>query len=240
MKQFCQASILLNHFFSAFLANSQLGQDPSTCTLNDKGHPYCAKFTQVSSLQGMKMERIACGGEHSAAIAEDGALYTWGDDSCGQLAHKNQLSEVYNNDDARSHFNPEPTLQQGVMDIALGSSVSFIITATKKTISIQQHHRRIVNEKAVIDTNVTDCCWRCTKQICTLCGQTSHDGKCESMHESKIIAMAKENKKWTRCTKCGYVLERIDGCDHMTCKCGAQFCFQCGSMPHCGSTCKKK
>jgi len=101
-----------------------------------------------------------------------------------------------------------------------------------------------VNEKAVIDTNVTDCCWRCTEKICILCGQTSHgegnEGKCESMHESKIIAMAKENKKWTRCTKCRYVLERIDGCDHMTCKCGAQFCFKCGSMPHCGSTCKKK
>ena len=114
----------------------------------------------------------------------------------------------------------------------------------KKKEPIQLHHRRIVNEKAVIDTNVTDCCWRCTKQICILCGQTSHgegnEGKCESMHESKIIAMAKENKKWTRCTKCRYVLERIDGCDHMTCKCGAQFCFQCGSMPHCGSTCKKK
>tara|TARA_B100000795_G_scaffold255911_1_gene227945 strand:- start:18 stop:473 length:456 start_codon:yes stop_codon:yes gene_type:complete len=122
-------------YFLYFLANSQLGQDPSTCTLNERGHPYCAKFTQVSSLQGMKMERIACGGEHSAAIAEDGALYIWGDDSCGQLAHENQLSDVYNNDDARSHFNPhayrvegEPTVQ-GVMDIALGSSVSFIITA---------------------------------------------------------------------------------------------------------------
>jgi len=113
----------------------QLGQDPSTCTLNERGHPYCAKFTQVQSLQGMKMERIACGGEHSAAISEDGALYIWGDDSCGQLAHESALSDVYSSDDSRSHFNPhayrvegEPTVE-GVMDIALGSSVSFIITA---------------------------------------------------------------------------------------------------------------
>ena len=44
----------------------------------------------------------------------------------------------------------------------------------------------------------------------------------------------------TRCTKCRFVLERIDGCDHMTCRCGAEFCFQCGTMPHCGFTCKKK
>ena len=81
------------------------------------------------------MERIACGGEHSAAIAEDGALYIWGDDSCGQLAHQHALSEVYSNDDSRLHFNPhayrvtgDPAVQ-GVMDIALGSSVSFVITA---------------------------------------------------------------------------------------------------------------
>jgi alpha-tubulin suppressor-like RCC1 family protein len=113
----------------------QLGQDPSTCTLNERGHPYCAKFTQVQSLQGMKMERIACGGEHSAAIAEDGSLYIWGDDSCGQLAHQHPLSEVYFSDESRSHMNPhayrvtgEPIVQ-GVVDIALGSSVSFVITA---------------------------------------------------------------------------------------------------------------
>ena len=113
----------------------QLGQDPSTCTLNERGHPYCANFTQVKSLQGMKMERIACGGEHSAAIGEEGFLYIWGDDSCGQLSHELPLSEVYDSEDSRLHMNPhayrvsgEPSVQS-VMDIALGSSVSFIIMA---------------------------------------------------------------------------------------------------------------
>ena len=71
----------------------QLGQDPSSCTLNERGHPYCATFTQVESLQGFKMEKIACGGEHSAAIGEDGSLYIWGDDSCGQLAHAEELCD---------------------------------------------------------------------------------------------------------------------------------------------------
>lgn len=113
----------------------QLGQDPSACTLNERGHPYCATFTQVQSLQGFKMEKIACGGEHSAAIAEDGSLYIWGDDSCGQLAHADDLCDVYGDDEPKSFFNPhayrvagEPSVQ-GVMDIALGSSVSFVITA---------------------------------------------------------------------------------------------------------------
>ena len=82
----------------------QIGQDPSICTLNERGHPYSAKFTQVQSLQGMKIERIACGGEHSAAIAEDNTLYTWGDDSDGQLAHQHSLFDVYSSNDSRLHF----------------------------------------------------------------------------------------------------------------------------------------
>ena len=113
----------------------QLGQEPSSCTLNERGHPYCATFTQVQSLAGRKMEKIACGGEHSAAIAEDGSLYIWGDDSCGQLAHAEELTEVYDDIEPRSFMNPhayrvagEPNVH-GVMDIALGSSVSFVITA---------------------------------------------------------------------------------------------------------------
>ena len=32
----------------------------------------------------------------------------------------------------------------------------------------------------------------------------------------------------TRCPDCGCVIEKIDGCNHMACRCGAHFCWQCG------------
>ena len=54
-------------------------------------------------------------------------------------------------------------------------------------------------------------------------------------------AEAKE-KKWRRCPKCQVVIERIDGCDHMTCssRCGFEFCYRCGAAstrPVCGNPC---
>ena len=32
-----------------------------------------------------------------------------------------------------------------------------------------------------------------------------------------------------RCPHCGHGVEKRDGCDHMTCRCGADFCWLCGA-----------
>ncbi|KAJ1268692.1 hypothetical protein BS78_07G154400 [Paspalum vaginatum] len=42
-----------------------------------------------------------------------------------------------------------------------------------------------------------------------------------------LIEMAK-GKKWKRCLKCEYFVEKRDGCLHITCRCGFQFCYGCG------------
>lgn len=40
-----------------------------------------------------------------------------------------------------------------------------------------------------------------------------------------------EKEGWKYCPnkKCNKLVEKIDGCDTMTCKCGQQFCYRCGS-----------
>jgi hypothetical protein len=35
-----------------------------------------------------------------------------------------------------------------------------------------------------------------------------------------------------RCRRCGNGIERVSGCLHMTCRCGYEFCFKCGSDSH--------
>jgi len=45
--------------------------------------------TQLRSLSGKNVVFVAAGGSHSAAITEDGALYTWGKGSYGRLGHGN-------------------------------------------------------------------------------------------------------------------------------------------------------
>jgi len=38
------------------------------------------------------------------------------------------------------------------------------------------------------------------------------------------------NDQTKLCPGCGSRVEKLDGCDHMTCLCGCGFCFKCGSM----------
>ena len=43
----------------------------------------------ISSLLGLKIASIACGGQHAAVIGEDGYVYTWGRGGFGRLGHGN-------------------------------------------------------------------------------------------------------------------------------------------------------
>lgn len=45
---------------------------------------------------------------------------------------------------------------------------------------------------------------------------------------TRLRELAKE-KEWQTCSKCRRIVERIDGCLHMTCLCGFEFCYRCGA-----------
>ena len=107
--------------------------------------------------------------------------------------------------------------------------------------------RMAVSGIAIVDMNAGLDCWRCREKICRKCGSSAHsigegkDGEeCTAIHEKEMLGMVNKNDNMVRCPKCQHIVSRIDGCDHMTCRCGAEFCFQCSAMPHCGSTCKNK
>ncbi|KAG0620880.1 hypothetical protein M758_4G251800 [Ceratodon purpureus] len=46
--------------------------------------------------------------------------------------------------------------------------------------------------------------------------------------ESNLYKLAK-NQKWQRCKKCRRIIELAEGCYHMTCRCGYEFCYTCGT-----------
>ncbi|PRP81313.1 ATP dependent helicase [Planoprotostelium fungivorum] len=73
---------------------------------------------------------------------------------------------------------------------------------------------------------------RSGRQQCSRCKFVSCP-KCNQRHPTYFICDADEPKMnivLSRCPKCKSPVEKSDGCDHMTCRCGAHFCWRCGKQ----------
>ena len=85
-------------------------------------------------------------------------------------------------------------------------------------------------------------CDQCDTQYCFHCSLKWHPKmSCEKMRkrvegrEKGFNKRAiKKNKKWLKenkvikCKRCGQGVQKKDGCNHMTCTCGFEFCWLCG------------
>lgn len=67
-------------------------------------------------------------------------------------------------------------------------------------------------------------CPHCRTKVCPSCREFFHIGwSCSHDHEMKrVLQMAKDNN-WQRCPHCLHLVEKVDGCNHMRCRCGRQF-----------------
>ncbi|KAK5125736.1 hypothetical protein LTR85_012010 [Meristemomyces frigidus] len=72
-------------------------------------------------------------------------------------------------------------------------------------------------------------CPRCKTKVCTSCNNKMHKSSdCPKDPEiAQLVEQAKE-KGWQRCFNCSSMVELKEGCNHMTCRCMAEFCMICG------------
>ncbi|XP_045199872.2 uncharacterized protein LOC123554063 [Mercenaria mercenaria] len=77
-------------------------------------------------------------------------------------------------------------------------------------------------------------CPVCNIKICTSCHNQFHEGLTCKENESagtedtSLEEWLKEEPNLRKlCPKCGYAIEKISGCNRMTCKCGANICWKC-------------
>ncbi|KAK5630066.1 hypothetical protein RRF57_005781 [Xylaria bambusicola] len=81
---------------------------------------------------------------------------------------------------------------------------------------------------------------RCTDghSTCTICRNPQHAG--DSCPQDEDIIRTNELAEaagWKRCNRCQAFVEHSEGCQHMTCRCGAEFCYVCGApWQTCGCT----
>ncbi|KXS97586.1 hypothetical protein AC578_5759 [Pseudocercospora eumusae] len=73
-------------------------------------------------------------------------------------------------------------------------------------------------------------CPCCATKVCTLCNGKMHKSRhCPKDPEiAQLMEQAKE-KGWQTCYSCHAMVELKEGCNHMTCRCTAEFCMICGS-----------
>ncbi|RMZ08185.1 hypothetical protein D0860_04766 [Hortaea werneckii] len=84
--------------------------------------------------------------------------------------------------------------------------------------------KSLINE----DTNISTCP-TCDKTTCAMCKAPSHSGDCpedEALQQLINIAHAEE---WQRCSECKRFVELDTRCNHISCRCGFQFCYVCSA-----------
>ncbi|KAA8542025.1 hypothetical protein F0562_023177 [Nyssa sinensis] len=82
-------------------------------------------------------------------------------------------------------------------------------------------------------------CPICRRLFCAQCYVPWHSGvECEEfqgLHENEraredlMVRELARDKKWMRCPHCKFFVEKTEGCVHLTCRCGFQFCYACGA-----------
>lgn len=83
-------------------------------------------------------------------------------------------------------------------------------------------------------------CPACQKHYCLRCrcdyhyGMTCAEYKINNSFDKNDEDFIKfvQGARYKQCPKCKFWVERNDGCSTMTCKCGQEFCYDCG-----GTTC---
>jgi hypothetical protein len=74
---------------------------------------------------------------------------------------------------------------------------------------------------------------RCPRghSTCTICRQRAHGFRVPCPEDPDLLAATQlaQQEGWRRCQRCREMIEHREACQHMTCRCGAQFCYVCGA-----------
>ncbi|KAM0423053.1 hypothetical protein ACHAPD_001524 [Fusarium lateritium] len=63
---------------------------------------------------------------------------------------------------------------------------------------------------------------------CTLCRGPAHgEEECPQDVDMNLTNQLAEDEGWKRCSKCHALVEHREACQHITCRCGNQFCYVC-------------
>ncbi|RPA83169.1 hypothetical protein BJ508DRAFT_207379 [Ascobolus immersus RN42] len=101
--------------------------------------------------------------------------------------------------------------------------------ATDKTYCHSTDCGKFISPKSIKDRDQA-LCGSCGKITCSICKKAAHVGSdCPEDDTLKQLQEVAEAAGWRSCIGCKRMVELTFGCDHMTCRCGAEFCYSCGA-----------
>ncbi|THV64686.1 hypothetical protein D6D29_10617 [Aureobasidium pullulans] len=75
----------------------------------------------------------------------------------------------------------------------------------------------------------TATCQQCYRRTCSSCKTAAHTGDCPRDTAMEQLLEVAEREHWQRCYSCTRLVVLAHGCNHISCPCGAEFCYVCGS-----------
>lgn len=73
-------------------------------------------------------------------------------------------------------------------------------------------------------------CKKCGIKVCGTCNNRMHTSKeCPKDEATKQFVEIAKREGWQKCYNCKAMVELKEGCNHMTCRCTAEFCMICGN-----------
>lgn len=80
-------------------------------------------------------------------------------------------------------------------------------------------------------------CRSCQAKICSNCKGLAHESwNCAQDPELKEILKVAQENHWQRCYQCHAIVEKTDGCAHITCRCQAEFWYLALSLSRIASS----
>ena len=73
-------------------------------------------------------------------------------------------------------------------------------------------------------------CSSCKTKVCVICNGKFHRTRdCPKDADTQRLMETAKEKGWQRCYNCSAMVELKEGCNHITCRCMAEFCIICGA-----------
>ena len=73
-------------------------------------------------------------------------------------------------------------------------------------------------------------CDNCRVETCVDCRQRAHpNDTCKQNNAAEQVKNLARSQGWQTCPACKRIIELAFGCNHMTCYCGCEFCYECAA-----------